>query len=145
VDTISVPLLLCAWERKRGLRGALSANKRLSQGTASMLNARYKNVSVSLLNRQKTHSVSIIKTNYINVSAQSGRISLRKMPVYLRAKCPYISAQSVRMSPRSVLIPPAVSVCLRAKCPYVSAQCPYVSAQSVLCLRAKMPACLCAK
>jgi hypothetical protein len=141
----------CAWERKRGLRGALPANKRLSQGTASMLNTRYKTVSVSLRNCQKTHSVSSIKTNYKNVSAQSGRNSPHKIPVCLCAKCPYISVQSAYVSTQSVgMSQREVSACLREKCPYVSkhndlclrAKCPYVSAHSVRIHPRKVPICL---
>ena len=139
----------CTWDRKEGLRGALSANKPLSQGTVSMLNARYKTVSASLRNCQKTHSVSIInmKTNYLKVSAQSARMSPRKVSVCLRAvsvrlrvKCPYVSPQSVRMSPLKMPVclranvrmsPRKVFVCLGA----VSACLRAVS----VCLRAKGP------
>ena len=145
----------CTWDRKVGLRGDLSANKRPSQGTVSMLNARYKIVPASLRNCQKTHSVSIvnIKANYIHVSAQtihmspgSFRMSPRKVPICLRvvsaclgvkypnvsAQCPCVSAQSVSMSQRKV------SVCLRAKCSHVSAQSIRLSPRQVsVCLRAK--------
>jgi hypothetical protein len=105
LGAIPIPLLLCAPQishglhlgPKEGLRCDLSATKRLSQGTATMLNSQQKKLFQPHFTTVRKHTLSHIHKDQFHKR-------LRAVSVRLRAECLYVSAQSVRMSSRKVSV-----------------------------------------